>query len=134
MMITGINPANAKVGFGAAQKTEKKAEELPTFIYDTDKLPEGYHWEQDLDHDKFVAVKNGYTFDETKFIATPNTPYMPNINFAKPQVKQTDLMYQPAIDEQPKAGYHWDHYLDGDKFYAVKDGYHLDEDGKAIKD
>ena len=133
MMISKINPAVAKVGFGTTHAEAKKAEEQPTFIYDTDKLPEGYHWEQDLDHDKFVAVKNGYTFDEDKFIATPNTPYIPNINYTKPQAKDASLMYEPKIGEQPKAGYHWEHYLDGDRFYAVKDGYHLDDNGNAVQ-
>ena len=132
MMISKINPAMTKIGFGTAQKDVKK-EELPTFIYDTDKLPEGYHWEMD-DYDKYIAVKNGYKYNEDKLMAEPVVPYtpvLPNIVVAKKA--DPNLMYEPKIGEQPKAGYHWEHYLDGDRFYAVKDGYHLDDNGNAVQ-
>ena len=47
--------------------------------------------------------------------------------------KKTTIMYEPKLGEQPKKGFHWEHDLDNDRFYAVKDGYKLDNNGNAVK-
>ena len=106
MIISSINPANTKIGFGTTQAQETKAKEQPTFIYGATELPEGYHWEHDLDHDTFVAVKNGYTYDEDKFTAVPvGKPYLPNLVETKkinPATTDSDVVKSPDDIRNPE--------------------------------
>ena len=93
MMISKLNAGMNNVGFGGTQVkstvTRKSENEKPDFIYGADKLPEGYHWEHDIDHDQFVAVKNGMKFNEDKFIAEPVFPYTPIIRKEAPVAEKT---------------------------------------------
>lgn len=124
MIISKINPQVAKVGFGTTQAQEKKAGELPIFICNADRLPEGYHWEHDIDNDKYIAVKNGCKFNPENYTAEPIVPYTPIIKAQKPTSEKE--FYRLAKDEHaPAPGYHIEHDLDGDRFYEVVDGHKL---------
>ena len=96
----------------------------------------GFHWEHDIDRDRFYAVKDGYKLNaDGEAVSCATKPTAENFA-AYAQVKkagQAELKYEPKLDEQPKKGFHWEHDLDRDRFYAVKDGYKLNADGEAVK-
>ena len=119
----GIGSGNGKA---SGLMYEPKLDEQPK---------KGYHWEHDIDHDKFLAVKNGYKLDgDGNAVSCATKPSAENFAaYAQIQKAQAGLMYEPKLGEQPKKGFHWEHDIDNDRYYAVKDGYKLDESGKAVK-
>ncbi len=134
MNISKINMGMANVNF-AANAENKKA----PLMYEPkiDEQPKaGYHWEHDIDVDRYYAVKDGFKLDE-KGNAVSDTIKPTAENFAAyaqiQKAEQAKLMYEPKYGEEPKEGFHWEHDIDADRFYAVKDGFTLDDKGRAVE-